>query len=89
MYLDYAEDQAKRRAPMTMAQWSERLDAFLTFNERELLIHPGKVSAAIAKELSESRYDQFNAERQRQNALAADEFDYLSLLAIEQDSENK
>src|SRR5690606_36268572 len=34
MYLDFAEDQASRRNPMHMAQWVERLDAFLEFNER-------------------------------------------------------
>jgi hypothetical protein len=37
MYLDYAEDQAKRKIPMTMEDWSKKLDAFLTFNERHVL----------------------------------------------------
>lgn len=39
MYLDYAEDQARRRRTMTMADWVAKLDAFLTFNERDVLGH--------------------------------------------------
>jgi len=49
MYLDYAEDQAERGIPMTMQDWATKLNAFLQFNERELLDHPGKVSAEVAK----------------------------------------
>ena len=49
MYLDYAEDQAERSIPMTMADWAGKLDAFLQFNERDLLDHPGKVTSEIAK----------------------------------------
>ena len=47
MYLDYAENQAKKKIPMTMADWAARLDAFLQFNEEELLTDEnGKVSRA-------------------------------------------
>ena len=49
MYLDYAEDQAERRIPMTMEDWSKKLDAFLKFNDREVLTNPGKVSTEVAK----------------------------------------
>ena len=45
MYLDYAEDQAERDIPMTMQDWAAKLNAFLQFNERDILDHPGKVSA--------------------------------------------
>lgn len=55
MYLDYAETQARRRRTMTMAQWAERLDAFLQFNERELLTHAGTVRADVARALAEDR----------------------------------
>ncbi|ERK60817.1 toxin-antitoxin system, toxin component, Fic family [Propionibacterium acidifaciens F0233] len=55
MYLDYAETQARRRRTMTMAQWAERLDAFLQFNERELLTHAGTVCADVARALAEDR----------------------------------
>jgi hypothetical protein len=52
MYLDYAEDQAQRKIPMTMQDWVDKLDAFLQFNEREILNNPGKVSAEVAKSFS-------------------------------------
>ena len=41
MYLDFAEDQARRRAPVTMGMWAEKLDAFLKFNDRDVLTHAG------------------------------------------------
>jgi hypothetical protein len=50
MYLDYAEDQARRKHAMHMADWVARLDAFLRFNERNILTHAGKVSHDLAEE---------------------------------------
>ena len=44
MWLDYAEDQAKRKKPVYMKDWREKLDRFLSFNERALLVHAGKIS---------------------------------------------
>lgn len=51
MYLDYAEDQAARNIPMTMEDWVKKLNAFLRFNERDILENPGKVTQEIAKAL--------------------------------------
>jgi len=65
MYLDYAEDQAKRGILMTMADWAKKLDAFLQFNERELLDNPGKVSAEIAKEFAESEFEKYRVVQDR------------------------
>lgn len=65
MYLDYAELQAKRQRLMKMADWIERLDAFLRFNEYEVLEHPGTVSAAVAKALVEEQYERFRIEQDR------------------------
>lgn len=59
MYLDYAELQAERQKVMRMQDWVEKLDAFLAFNEYEILDHPGKVSAEVARKLAEDEYDQF------------------------------
>lgn len=53
MYLDYAELQAKGHKVMYMQDWTKRLDAFLQFNEQELLQDAGKVSREVAKELAE------------------------------------
>lgn len=65
MYLDYAEDQAERGIPMTMADWAGKLDAFLRFNQRELLDHPGKVSAEIAKAFAESEFEKYRIVQDR------------------------
>ena len=59
MYLDYAENQAKRRIPMKMNDWITKLDAFLQFNEYEVLHNAGKVSAQVAKQLANDAYQQY------------------------------
>ncbi|TAK30121.1 MAG: cell filamentation protein Fic [Myxococcaceae bacterium] len=59
MYLDYAENQAARQQPMRMTEWVQRLDAFLRFNEYEVLEHAGRVSAEVARRLSEDHYAAF------------------------------
>ena len=63
MYLDYAEDQAERRNPMYMKDWEEKLNAFLKFNEREILMNAGNISSEVAKELAEKEYEKFNQKR--------------------------
>jgi hypothetical protein len=63
MYLDYAEDRAARQIPMKMADWVSRLDAFLQFNERDVLTHPAKVSASVAKALAEEQFEQFRVKQ--------------------------
>ena len=59
MYLDFAELQAERQTPMKMSDWVVKLDAFLQFNNYEVLQNAGKVSAAVAKRLAEKEYDKF------------------------------
>ena len=59
MYLDYAENQAERQKPMYMKDWIEKLDAFLKFNDYEVLTDTGKVSAEVAKALAISEYEKF------------------------------
>lgn len=75
MYLDYAENQAKRRKTMTMAEWEQKLDAFLTFNEQDLLDHAGKVSSRVAEKLVLDRYAEFDQKRRELEKLKADEED--------------
>ena len=65
MYLDYAENQAARQIPMSMADWVEKLDAFLKFNEYDVLKNAGKVSHEVAKELAEQQYESFRIEQDR------------------------
>ncbi len=63
MYLDYAELQAERQVPMKMMDWIERLDAFLQFNEYEILDNPGEVSTVVAKKLASDEYDEFRVKQ--------------------------
>lgn len=65
MYLDYAENQAARQIPMKMADWVRRLDAFLRFNEYEVLTNAGSVSAEVARQLAEEQYAQFRVKQDR------------------------
>jgi hypothetical protein len=65
MYLDYAEIQAERNIPMTMSDWAGKLNAFLQFNERDLLDHPGKVSQAVAKAFAESEFEKYRVVQDR------------------------
>jgi hypothetical protein len=83
MYLDYAEDQAKRRKTMTMREWEDKLDAFLTFNERDILRHAGKVSQVVAEKLAGERYEKFDATRRKVERFAADREDFETLGRIE------
>jgi hypothetical protein len=59
MYLDYAELQASKGVTMKMSDWIWKLDAFLEFNEYEILTNLGKVSVDIAKRLAEGEYEKF------------------------------
>ena len=59
MYLDYAENQAARQIPMKMADWVQKIDAFLQFNEYKILKDAGKVSHEVAKKLAEKEYEKY------------------------------
>ena len=85
MYLDYAERQARRQIPMTMEDWSKRLDVFLEFNEEEILRDKGKVSAEIAKSFAESEFEKY---RVIQDGLYQSDFDKLLFGIGESGKEN-
>lgn len=72
MYLDYAENQAARRIPMSMADWTTRLDAFLQFNEYDLLHNKGAVERKVADALAVKEYMKF---RVIQDAAYISDFD--------------
>lgn len=63
MYLDYAEDQAKRHRQVFMRDWRSKLDAFLQFNKRDILTNAGTVSKAVADQLALEQYEKFNQHR--------------------------
>jgi hypothetical protein len=72
MYLDYAESQAQKGVVMYMKDWVLKLDAFLQFNEKDILKHQGKVSHEIAVALAESEYENY---RVIQDKLIESDFD--------------
>ena len=74
MYLDYASRQARRHIPMTMNDWKTKLEAFLEFNDAEILQNKGKVTAAIAKQFAESEFEKY---RVIQDSLYQSDFDKL------------
>lgn len=84
MYLDYAEDRAQRNIPMTMKDWAEKLNAFLQFNERDILDHPGKVSQEVAKAFAESEFEKY---RIIQDRLFESDFDRHIKHSLENDNQ--
>ena len=73
MYLDYAEDQAERQRPMHMKDWTDKLNAFLQFNDRDILENAGKVSRAVAEKIAVDEFDKFN--QLRINQTTDDDFE--------------
>jgi len=78
MYLDYAEDQARSRRPMHMADWVIRVDAFLQFNERNILTHAGTVAHELAEQHALAEFATYEQQRRRLEATEpASDFDRL------------
>ena len=79
-YLDMAEMQAIRHIPMTMADWEERLNRFLSLMDREVLMDAGRVTAELAKQHAESEFEKY---RIIQDRLYISDFDRFLLLEEE------
>ena len=75
MYLDYAENQAKRNKLMSMNDWVTKLDSFLQFNEYELLNNLGKISRTVAEQLAIDEYEKY---RIIQDTLYSSDFDKMT-----------
>jgi len=60
-YLIFATGQAMRRIPMYMKDWIEKLHGFLSLNDREILLHAGKISHQLAIEKAEKEYEKYNS----------------------------
>jgi len=60
-YLIFATGQAMRRIPMYMKDWIEKLHGFLSLNDREILLHAGKISHQLAIEKAEIEYEKYNS----------------------------
>lgn len=85
MWLDFAEDQARRRQQVFLRDWQEKLDQFLQFNDREVLQGAGTVSKKTADEKAQAEYIQF-AEQQRRLKEAEGEKDIAGLLRWKTDT---
>ena len=76
MWLDYAEDQARRRRPVHMRDWRKKLDMFLQFNDRAILERAGGISMQEAHRLALEQYELFSRRRiQSEDAAAEEEFE--------------
>ena len=79
MWLDFAEDQARRRKQIFMQDWERKLDEFLAFNERKVLPNAGTVSKKAANEHARQEYERF-AERRRGRKEALGEAESIKAL---------
>lgn len=92
MYLNYAEDQARRRQQIFMREWRQKLDAFLKFNERDILHSAGKVSKEVAEKLALEQYDAFNQNRlalESEAEALADDKELLCIAEAAKQASNK
>lgn len=74
MYLDIAENRAKRQIPMKMKDWIEELDIMLKTNRYEVLDCKGKISAEDAKEFAEKEFEKFRIEQDKRYLSDFDKF---------------
>nr|WP_306590670.1 virulence RhuM family protein [Geothrix sp. 21YS21S-4] len=81
MWLDFAEDQSRRRKEIFLKDWTEKLDAFLTFNEREVLPGPGGVSKEQADLHATREYERFADQRRTQLEEEGEAFNLRTLEA--------
>ncbi len=65
MYLDIAENRAKRQIPMKMKDWVEELDTMLTTNRYEVLQSKGSITAEQAKQFAENEFEKFRIEQDK------------------------
>jgi hypothetical protein len=61
LYIEFAELQALEHRPMSMRDWTAKLDDFLKISGRQLLDHAGKISAEVAKAKAELEYRHYQA----------------------------
>lgn len=78
-YLVFATEQARRRIPMTMNDWIEKLHGFLSINDRNILHDAGKISHELMKEIAEKKFDEYKKIEAKQDF----DFDEIALSAIE------
>ncbi len=83
-YLVFAEGQAMRRVPMHMKDWINKLNGFLSLNDRDILENAGRISHEIAKQLAETEYENFNSKRIQSRDKQDSDFDKTVKMIEEQ-----
>jgi hypothetical protein len=78
-YLVFATEQARRRIPMTMKDWIEKLHGFLKLNNRDILKDAGKISHEMAIEIAEKKFEEYKKIEAKEDV----DFDEVALRAIE------
>jgi len=89
MWLDFAEDQAKRRKQIFMKDWEQKLDEFLKFNERNVLRDAGKISKQDADTHAKTVYGQFEERRREYKEMAGEEDNIRQLEEAAKDIKTK
>ena len=74
MFLDYAELQAQKQRAMKMMDWISRIDAFLRFNQYDILQDAGRVKAEVAKKIAEREYEKFSKKQDQEYESDFDKF---------------
>ena len=88
-FLDMAEDMAKRHIPMTMEDWSKRIDKFLDITDRPVLTDGGKVSAEYAKEFAKTEFEKYRAIQDRLFKSDFDHFEDGNILPLDFDPDKE
>lgn len=89
MFLDVAEDRARRRQQTTMADWRSLTDRFLDFNERQILTGAGSISKIKMETVVHGRYEEFNVSRQAIENEKAEREAVAELEEIEKEARKK
>lgn len=87
-YLIFAQGQAMRHIPMSMRDWIEKLHGFLSLNDREILIHAGKISHELAIGFAENEFEKFRTSSIAEKNKQPDDFEQ-AIKQIEQNSNKK
>jgi len=82
MWLDFAEDQALRRKQVFLQDWADKLDQFLSFNDRDILNGAGKISKKAADEKAKLEFENFAEQRRRLKEAEGEKINITALKAI-------
>lgn len=89
MWLDYAEDQAKRKKQIFLKNWEEKLNSFLEFNERDVLENFGSISKKEADKKAKDEYKEFSKERRKEREEIGERENIKALESIARNLEGK